>query len=162
MNLIRRWDRNRGSVFFCGESSVVSEITDNAEPGPCRGWVLYDGQCLFCIRQAQRFGKVLRSRGFGLASLQTPWVRERLAIPEDRPLTEMLLLTATGRVLGGADALVYLARRVWWGWPLYAVAQMPGMRRILWAAYHWIAARRYRLMRSCSVSETDESCGPFS
>ncbi len=65
-----------------------------------------------------------------------------LALPAGELLTEMRALTPDGRVFGGGDAVIWLAKGIWWAWPLYALAQLPGMRAALRAAYRWVAARR--------------------
>src|SRR5712692_2242278 len=101
-------------------------MTDNAGTvGEPKGRVLYDGECAFCTGLARQFGAALRRRGFELA-----------------PLTErrsqMELATSDGRILGGADAVIELARQIWWGWPIWVFAQAPGSRPLLRAAYRWI------------------------
>jgi hypothetical protein len=51
-------------------------------------------------------------------------------------------LTADGRGIGGAGALVFLARQIWWAWPFAALAQSPLMHKLLHRGYRWIAAHR--------------------
>lgn len=109
---------------------------------PKNGWVLYDGECSLCTRAASRFAPILKRHQFDFAPLQAVWVRERLGLKTDEPLAEMKLLTAGGQIYGGVAALVQLARRVWWAWPFFALAQIPGGMTILGAAYRWLAARR--------------------
>jgi len=94
---------------------------------------------------------VLGPRGFGFLALQTPWVRALLHLPEEQLLDEMRVLLLDGEMFGGADAIVALARYVWWGWPLVAIAHVPGARRLLRAAYRWVAARRYCTSGTCSA-----------
>ena len=43
------------------------------------------------------------------------------------PLEEMRVLTHNGEDLGGADAVIFLARQIWWAWPFYALAHIPGI-----------------------------------
>jgi alginate O-acetyltransferase complex protein AlgI len=113
--------------------------------------VLYDGECSLCVGLAQRCESLLRRHGFAIAPLQSSWVVQRLGRRADEGLTEMGLLTADGRSRGGADALIYLAGRIWWGWPLFALAHLPGMRPILWRLYRWIANRRHCFGGACQV-----------
>ena len=61
----------------------------------------------------------------------------------------MRLLLADGRELGGADALVEIARRIWWAWPLFALAQVPGVMLLLHAAYRQVAANRHCISGAC-------------
>ena len=98
---------------------------------------------------ARRLRPVFEPRGFGIATLQDPRVREQLSLPEKDLLTELRLLTDDGRQFGGADAIVYLARQVWWAWPLWALAHLPGMRGALRFAYRRIAVRRHCLSGVC-------------
>ena len=122
--------------------SLSSDITDAKGRRASAGWVFFDGECPFCISLVRRFLPVLAPRGFGLAPLQDPRVQELLALPAGDLLREMRALTPDGRVFGGADAVIWLAKGIWWAWPLYALAQLPGMRAALRAAYRWVAARR--------------------
>jgi predicted DCC family thiol-disulfide oxidoreductase YuxK len=122
---------------------VITEITKTADVKPRGGWVLYDGLCLFCRRLALRFQSTLASRGLHLAELQEPWVKERLRLSNSELLAEMRLLTADGQVFGGADAVIEMARQIWWGWPLYALAKIPAVRRGLRGLYRGVAKRRH-------------------
>jgi predicted DCC family thiol-disulfide oxidoreductase YuxK len=117
-----------------------------------RGWVFYDADCAFCSGWAARFHELLARRGYHLAPLQAEWVRLRLGLKEDAPLLEMKLLTTDGRVLGGADALIHIARSVWWAWPLFVMAQFPGISAILRIVYRWVARNRHCHGNHCLIS----------
>src|SRR5262245_7679672 len=114
-----------------------------------QGWVFYDGDCALCRALAGRFEKTLTRRGFDLAPLQASWARECLDLDLSEPLTEMRLLTRDGVQLGGADAILFLSRRIWWAWPLYLIAKLPGSRPVLQAGYRWMAARRHCVGGRC-------------
>lgn len=129
--------------------SLCSELTDSKGSRARAGWVFFDAECSFCAALARRFRSVLEPRGYALAPLQDPRVQELLALPPGQLLREMRVLTCAGQVIGGADAIVFLARGIWWAWPLYAVAQLPGMRAVLRAGYRWIAARRRCTSATC-------------
>ncbi len=131
--------------------SVFSTMDDARDGQTARGWVLYDSDCGFCTRLAWRLGGALERRGFRLVPLQAPWVAERLAMPREQLLEEMRVLTKDGTLLGGADAMVYLARRIWWATPFYAASLVPGMMSLLRWGYRWIAARRHRFSRTCAL-----------
>lgn len=128
--------------------SVHTEITE-AQATRFRGYVLFDGECPFCRRSTARMSRILSSRGFEFLPLQTQWVRGFFHLSEEKLLGEMRLLLRNGESFGGADAIVQLAKYVWWGWPLVAVAQIPFVRRLLRAAYRRIAARRKCLNGAC-------------
>lgn len=70
-----------------------------------------------------------------------------MGVSDAELLSELRLLRADGRCLGGAEAIVDIARHVWWGWPLVAFARWPGARRLLAAGYRWVANRR----GSCAI-----------
>jgi len=125
---------------------VHTEITETIQ-----GWVFYDADCPFCTRWAWRTDELLARHGWHLAPLQADWVRLRLDLKDDEPLLEMKLLTADGRIFGGADALVHLARSIWWMWPLFAPAQLPGVTLVLRAIYRRIAKNRFCFGRRCAL-----------
>jgi len=120
------------------------------------GWVFYDADCRICRTAVAMIYRKLRRRGFRFAPLQAAWVRDRLALPADDALAlhEMNLLLPDGRVFGGADGLIRLARWIWWAWPLYLFGFVPGGRRALRAGYEWIAARRNCQNGACRIDQS--------
>lgn len=132
--------------------SLSSEITDTKGRHAARGWVCFDRDCSICTSLARRFRRTLETRGFGLAALQDPRVQALLALPTEDLLREMRVATGDGEIYGGADAIVFLARQIWWAWPLYAAAKLPGVPRILNACYRWFADHRTCLSGECSIS----------
>ena len=127
-----------------------TEITDARSEGR-RAWLFYDGNCSLCIALARRFTPFLRRLGFRLAPLQTPWVRQTLGLPTDAQLSEMRVLLPDGQSPGGADALLAIARRTAWGWPLLVIAKVPGVTWLLRKIYGALAARRHCLNGFCSI-----------
>lgn len=123
-----------------------TEITEHI-----KGWVLYDGDCAFCRQWVERTRLLLLRRGFHFVPLQAVWVRERLGHAENESLTEMKLLAPDGRILGGADAIVEMTRSIWWAWPFYALAQLPGIKPILRAVYSRIARNRHCFAGRCQL-----------
>ena len=79
---------------------------------PPRGWVLYDGICPVCLSSVERWGPLLRRRGFGFATLQSGWARQRLGLRLGELPAEMKLLLPDGALLGGVDALIAMGRAV--------------------------------------------------
>jgi predicted DCC family thiol-disulfide oxidoreductase YuxK len=131
--------------------SLSSEMTDTkGKRAPC-GWVFFDRDCSVCTSLARRFRHPLETRGFGLAALQDPRVQALLALPPEDLLREMRVATAGGEIYGGAEAIVFLARQIWWAWPFYAAAKLPGVPRILDACYRWFADHRTCSSGSCSM-----------
>ena len=130
-------------------------MTDTKGRHASRGWIFFDRDCSICTSLARRFRRTFEKRGFGLAGLQDPRVAALLGLPTDQLLREMRVITAEGELFGGADAIVYLAGQIWWAWPVYVAAQLPGMRRILRAGYRWVADHRRCSSGKCSVGEKD-------
>lgn len=127
---------------------MKATIPDQAAEA-AQGWVLYDGDCSLCTRAAWCFKGVLERNGFALAPLQTNWVSRRFGFNSNVQPTEMLVLLPDGRAVGGADGLVQIARRIWWAWPLFALAQIPGAMILLRAVYRQVAANRRCLNGAC-------------
>jgi predicted DCC family thiol-disulfide oxidoreductase YuxK len=120
--------------------------------GPAvQGFVLYDGQCGFCSRWAKFWWATLARRGFQIASLDEPWVREKIAMPHDELLTDIRLLTTNGKLISGAEVYLYVARRIWWAWPFYAIFSLPGFSSLIHAGYRWFARHRYWFSRTCRL-----------
>jgi predicted DCC family thiol-disulfide oxidoreductase YuxK len=142
--------------------SVSTEITEE-RAAAVRGWVLYDGDCQFCLGWVRRMKSVFVARGFEFLPLQTPWVRAFFHLPENELLSEMRVVFSNGnnrhqignerlgQTFSGADAIVELAKHVWWAWPLVAVAQIPFARNFMRARYRAIAAQRYCANGACAV-----------
>ena len=131
--------------------SLCSELTDSKGRRARAGWLFFDADCAFCAALARRMARILVPRGFALAPLQDPRVADLLGLPQEELLREMRVLTAQGKRYGGADAVIFLASRVWWAWPLVALAQLPGAMPLLRAAYRCIAARRSCAGYACAA-----------
>ncbi|HJY87136.1 MAG TPA: DUF393 domain-containing protein [Candidatus Acidoferrales bacterium] len=129
--------------------SLSSELTDSKGRRARRAWIFFDGNCAYCIALARRWQPRLEPRGFALAPLQDPRVQALLGLPHNELLREMRVLAADGKQYGGADALLYLWKQVWWTWPLSLLAGLPGVRLLLRAGYRWVAARRNCASSSC-------------
>jgi hypothetical protein len=67
---------------------------------------------------------------------------KRLNLEPGAPLEEMRVLTSDGREIGGAEAVIFLGRQIWWALPFVALAGLPGMPKPLDRGYRWIAAHR--------------------
>lgn len=122
-----------------------------------RGTVYYDGDCSICADLVSRFGDPLRKRGWSFEPLQNEGVAEALGVDRSNLLDEMRVRTAEGRLFGGADAVLRLARDLPWARPLTLLGALPGGRSVLGAGYRWFAARRYRGGRACAVHRKGRS-----
>ena len=130
-------------------------IEQNPNVQKFKEWVFYDGGCLMCINIAHRAMDILNARGIGLAPLQADWVKKKIAHIHD-PLKEMLIRTFDGHILAGADAVIYLSRRVWWAYGLFIISLMPGMKFILRRLYNVVARNRYCMNGSCKITYNAE------
>jgi predicted DCC family thiol-disulfide oxidoreductase YuxK len=134
--------------------SLSAEMTDTKGRHAARGWVFFDRDCSICTSLARRFRRTLEKRGFGLAALQDPRVAALLGLPPEELLREMRVITSEGEIYSGAEAIVYLAGQIWWAWPLFAAARIPGVSRILDAGYRWFADHRPCSSGTCSLPES--------
>lgn len=130
---------------------MPESATDSRAHRPPNGWVLYDGECAFCTRWVGFWSGVLRRHGFATGELQAPWVTERLRMAPDELLHDIRVLTRAGAVVSGADVYLYVWRRIWWAWPLYAIFSLPGFNRLIHAGYRWFARNRYCVSGACRL-----------
>lgn len=131
--------------------SLSSEMTDAKGSHAERGWVFFDRDCPVCVSMVSRFRRSLEKRGFGFAGLQDPRVQALLNLTDAELLLEMRVATSEGKIYGGAEAIVHLAGRIWWAWPVYVAAKLPGVSRLLDAGYRWFAAHRTCAAGVCQV-----------
>ena len=124
-----------------------TEITDIKN---ANGWICFDVECRLCAKLARLFRPLLYRHRFALLPLQTPWVTERLASCDEELLSGMRLLTGEGQIHGGADALIEIARRIWWAKPVYWLSRIPLVQSVLVMGYRWLARNRTCLGGSCS------------
>jgi predicted DCC family thiol-disulfide oxidoreductase YuxK len=114
------------------------------------GWVLYDGDCAFCVRWAHFWLPVLRRRGFAVDTLQADWTAEALGMTREEVVRDVRLLTADGAAYAGADVYLYVARKIWWAWPFGFLFSLPGLRGLIWMGYRWFAANRHCVAGHCA------------
>jgi predicted DCC family thiol-disulfide oxidoreductase YuxK len=132
-------------------------VTDNNRSSAS---VFYDADCRFCVNAARRFEGVLARRWVELVPLQIPGASAELGVPDDRLLDEMRLRLNDGTVLGGAAAVVEIARRIWWAWPLWVLSRLPGAMRPIRATYGWIARHRRCPNDACAAQARGDVSAP--
>jgi predicted DCC family thiol-disulfide oxidoreductase YuxK len=128
--------------------TLVDEITDR-KGRQARGWLFFDAECRFCTRIARWIAPILSPRGLGVAPLQDPRVGALLGMRREELLTELRFLLSDGTNFGGAAAVVAVAREIRWARPFAWFAALPGMMRVLDAAYKWIAEQRGCVSQTC-------------
>ena len=121
--------------------SLADEYTDS-KGRHARGWLFFDAECNFCTRCAGWLAPILERRSFAIAALQDPRVGLLLGVSGTELLREMRFLRSDGRQYGGAEAVLAIAREIWWARPLEWASHLPGIMSALHAGYRWVAARR--------------------
>ena len=121
--------------------SLADEYTDG-KSRHARGWLFFDAQCGFCTRTARWLEPILARRGMAVAPLQDPRVGALLGLRQQELLKELKFLRSDGTQHGGADAVLALAREIWWAAPLVWLVKLPGMKAMLEDGYKAVAASR--------------------
>ena len=124
---------------------------------PREGWILYDGECGFCFRWVHLWKNVVERRGFAVKDLQSAHADGTLHIPQENSLEDIRVLTHCGKLESGADAYLYVARRIWWAWPFYAIFRLPGLYWVLWWGYRLFNRNRYRISRHCPLPQRGDA-----
>ncbi len=128
-----------------------NSATPHAPPPARAGWVLYDGTCGFCLKCLRLARGALEKRGFVCEPLQAPWVAERLGLTAEDVSATFRVLSADGSQHNGADAYLFLFRRIWYLWPFGILLGCPGLYGLFARAYGWVAANRYRFSGTCAL-----------
>jgi len=128
--------------------SLVDVYTDR-KGRHARGWLFFDAECGFCTRIAHSIAPILAKHNLGAAPLQDPRVAELLGMSSRELLREIRFLRCDGTHFGGADAVLEVAKEIWWWRPLGWASKLPGMMAVLHAGYHWVAAQRDCAAEQC-------------
>jgi predicted DCC family thiol-disulfide oxidoreductase YuxK len=134
--------------------SLASEYTDR-KGRHAKGWLFFDAECVFCTRIARWIAPILGRRGMAVAPLQDPRVAALLGMNKELLLMELRFLLSDGKHFGGADAVVAVAREIWWARPLVWFAKLPGAMKLLHSGYRRVAAQR-----SCAATNHTECAVP--
>jgi predicted DCC family thiol-disulfide oxidoreductase YuxK len=103
--------------------------------------VVFDGECNLCNRSVQFIIKRDARGVFEFAPLQ--WAVSRRIIADKPTNSDSVLLLEDGKLFARSDAVLRIARRLRFPWPLlYAFIVVP--RPIRDAINNWIARNRYR------------------
>ena len=117
--------------------------------------LIYDAECSMCRASAMWLMRRALSGGqLEILPCRSSVRRERFPqVPEALCMTAMQLVLPDGRVLGGADAVPELMRRIrGWGW-VADVFALPPVRPAARRIYAWIARNRMKI--SCAVGPRD-------
>ena len=134
--------------------SLASEYTDG-KGRHAKGWLFFDAECGFCTHLARWIAPILGRRRMAVAPLQDPRVVALLGMNKELLLMELRFLLSDGKQYGGADAVIAVAREIWWARPLVWFAKLPGATKLLHSGYRWVAAQR-----SCAATNHAECAVP--
>tara|TARA_B110000438_G_scaffold235895_1_gene232811 strand:+ start:1072 stop:1422 length:351 start_codon:yes stop_codon:yes gene_type:complete len=101
-------------------------------------WVLYDATCPFCISGINIFKASLDRNGCKIRPLQNKTILKILNVDND-DFPEMKVIGSDKKLYGGARAIVYLSRKIWWATPVWALSHLPLTLNILDYIYKLIA-----------------------
>jgi predicted DCC family thiol-disulfide oxidoreductase YuxK len=132
--------------------SLTNEYTDG-KGRHAKGWLFFDAECDFCTRLARWIAPTLQTRGMGLAPLQDARVAILLGLPRHELLRELRFLHSDGKQYGGADAVLAVAREIWWARPLVWFSKIPKSMNLLHAGYRWVAQQRSCTAAHCPATE---------
>jgi len=122
----------------------TSSITEN------RPYVIYDGNCAFCIKQIDRIKRRDHRNAMEYIPRQTPGLETRFPVLTHADFNSGVRFIAPGGdIFVGSDAFYHILQLlpIWkYGTWLYHV---PGVRYLARWVYAWIAANRYRLSNQC-------------
>ena len=102
-------------------------------------WVLYDATCPFCISGINIFKASLDRNGCKIRPLQNKTILKILNVDND-DFPEMKVIGSDKKLYGGARAIVYLSRKIWWTTPIWALSHLPLTLNILDYIYKSIAS----------------------
>ena len=119
--------------------------------------VLFDGGCPMCRRTVRQLRRLDWLHRLEFADATNEDVRRRVApsLTHDAAMREMNVVDGTGRLTGGYDAQLRIARRVPLLLPLGVLGALPVIRQIGSRVYRYIASNRQR-RGECN----DELCSP--
>src|ERR1700732_2545767 len=142
----QKWPSHREKSMI----SLASEFTDG-KGRHARGWLFFDAECGFCTRTARWLLPILERRGLAGAAFADQRGAALLGLSKSELLLELRFLLSDGSQYGGADAVLAVAREIWWARPLVWLARIPGMMEQLRRGYRWFAARRSCVAMHCEI-----------
>jgi hypothetical protein len=77
---------------------------------PRKGWILYDGECGFCLRWVHLWKRAVERHGFALKDLQSASADGSLEISPENLLHDIRVLTRNGKLESGANAYLYVPK----------------------------------------------------
>jgi len=126
-------------------------MTDQPVKSTFRGTLFYDASCGFCSRWIPFWSETLAARGFDIAPLQSDFARREFTLPDDELSNDLRLSLADGSKLSGANVYRHVLKHIWWAWPIYWLAIVPGLSSVFDGCYQAFARNRFRVSRACRM-----------
>lgn len=120
--------------------SLASDLTDH-KGRHARGWLFFDAECEFCSRVARWLAGSMNRHGLALAPLQDERVGILLGLQREELLSALRFVASDGTQFVGGDAVLAVARELWWARPMVWLARLPGARLALRVLYQRLAQR---------------------
>jgi predicted DCC family thiol-disulfide oxidoreductase YuxK len=116
-----------------------------------RDTIYYDSSCGVCSAGVRRTQRILEKRGFRFEPLQSEGATQVLGLSGGEIPDEIKVSTRAGAILGGADAMVYICRRIWWAWPVWLISNIPCATSVFRFGYRIFARNRQRISGACKL-----------
>lgn len=111
--------------------------------------VFFDGACPICAREARALGRLDRRGRIKWTDIAAPDFDARaVGVSQDALMDRIHARLPDGTLVDGFEVFRILYAAVGFG-PLVALTRMPGVSRLLDAAYRWFARNRMRLTGRC-------------
>ena len=108
--------------------------------------VLFDRDCGICQWAMEWVGRLDRKKRFTCIPYQDADLAAFApALTAERCAVEMVVVSATGEVCGGGDAVRFISRRLPLMNLVWPFMEAPGLRQAVDRGYRWIAENRLRL-----------------
>ena len=98
-------------------------------------------------------GSLLGRANVNFVPLQKDWARKLFGLTQENLLEEIKLLTVDRSKLGGADAVLHLAGKVFWLKPIVTILRLQWFRGWVYKVYSWVDRRRYCLEGGCPLPD---------
>ncbi len=116
------------------------------------GVVFYDGNCNFCKNFIEKVQPLLKRNSLAAHPSSSTEAQKALGLKPGETPGEMKVLTAEKKLLGGADAIMFIIGKSWWGYPLYLFSRLPGVHYLFKVGYRFVSKRRYCISGKCEIS----------
>lgn len=98
-------------------------------------------------------GSLLGRANVNFVPLQKDWARKLFGLTQENLLEEIKLLTVDRSKLGGADAVLHLAGKVFWSKRIITILKLRWVRTRVYKIYSWVARRKYCLEGGCALPD---------